>query len=76
MTVPLLSLAQVRILKEEVVEALRTPDSLPDGLTPSTPFDEVSIGKGLPQPGPFRLTDLRWCSEGQADRRVRLLTSD
>ena len=63
MTVPLLSRAQVRILEEEVVEAVAAPDSLPDDLTPSTPFDRATIGRGLPDPGPFKLADLRWCSE-------------
>lgn len=60
MTVPLLSLAQVRILQEEVVEAARAPDPLPDDLVPPTPFDAGSIRSGLPGPGPFRLDDLSW----------------
>jgi NADH dehydrogenase len=67
MTVPLIAIAQVRILKEEVVEPLRAPDLLPDDLTPSTPFDAHSIRAGLPDPGPFRLADLRWCP--RHDRR-------
>jgi NADH dehydrogenase len=62
MTVPLIALAQVRILKEEVVEPVRAPDVLPDDLTPSTPFDEESIRAGLPDPGPFGLADVRWFS--------------
>ncbi|MHB1710051.1 MAG: NAD(P)H-binding protein [Acidimicrobiales bacterium] len=65
MTVPLIAHAQVRILgilEEEVVEAVRAPDVLPDDLTPSTPFDEASIRAGLPEPGPFRLAHLRWFS--------------
>lgn len=62
MTVPLIALAQVRILEEEVVEPARAPDLLPDDLWPSTPFDEESIRAGLPDPGPFRFTDLRWFS--------------
>jgi len=63
MTVPLISLAQVRILEEEVVVPLRAPDQLPDDLIPATHFDEVSILDGLPEPGPFRLDDLRWFAE-------------
>lgn len=39
----LISLAQVRILKEEVVEAANAPDTVPDDLTPRTPFDEEAI---------------------------------
>lgn len=60
MTVPLISTAQVRMLKEEVVEPLRAPDFVPDDLVPSTPFDEVSIRAGLPHAGPFSLNDFRW----------------
>jgi NADH dehydrogenase len=63
MTVPLISLAQVRMLEEEVIEPLLAPDPLPDDLIPSTPFDDVSIRGGLPDPGPFRLGDLRWVDE-------------
>ena len=62
MTVPLISLAQVRILKEEVVEPACAPDPLPDYLVPRTQFNEASIRSGLPAPGPFRLSDLRWCA--------------
>ena len=63
MTVPLISLAQVRILEEEVVVPLLAPDQLPEDLTPSTPFDEGSIFRGLPEGGPFGLGDLRWFAE-------------
>ena len=69
MTVPLISLAQVRILEEEVVEAANAPDILPDDLTPRTPFDKEAIRSGLPDTGPFRLEDLRWCSS-VGSRRV------
>jgi hypothetical protein len=60
MTVPLVSLAQVRILQEEVVEPLHAPDQVPDDLTPRTKFDEESIRAGLPEPGRFRIDELRW----------------
>jgi uncharacterized protein YbjT (DUF2867 family) len=66
MTVPLISLAQVRILREEVVEAANAADILPTDLTPSTPFDEDAVRSGLPQTGPFRLEDLRWCSSASS----------
>jgi hypothetical protein len=62
MTVPLISLAQVRMLEEEVVEPLRAPDCLPDDLTPSTPFNDASIRAELPDAGRFRLGDLQWFS--------------
>jgi uncharacterized protein YbjT (DUF2867 family) len=65
MKVPLISLAQVRMLEEEVVEPLRAPDCLPDDLTPATPFNDASIRAELPNAGPFRLDDLRWFSERQ-----------
>jgi NADH dehydrogenase len=60
-TVPLISVAQVRILAEEVVEATLAPDSLPADLVPSTPFDQHTIRAGLPDSGPFELAELR-CS--------------
>jgi hypothetical protein len=63
MTVPLISVAQVRILEEEDIQAARAPDFLPEDLEPSTKFDDVSIRAGLPEPGGFRLRDLRWFAE-------------
>jgi NADH dehydrogenase len=59
MTVPLISVAQVRILAEEVVDPTLAPDRLPADLAPSTPFDQHSIRAGLPDPGPFQLVELR-----------------
>ena len=61
MKVPLLSLAQLRILSEGIVEALPPCDSLPADLLPATLFTAEQIQKGLPEPGPFRLRDLRCC---------------
>ena len=60
MTVPLISLAQVRILAEEVIEPAKAPDKLPEDLAATTTFDEAAVRAGLPDPGPFRLDDLRW----------------
>jgi NADH dehydrogenase len=60
MTVPLISRAQVRILEEEVIEAVGAPDYPPDDLVPMTLFDQTSISAGLPELGPFGLADLRW----------------
>jgi uncharacterized protein YbjT (DUF2867 family) len=48
MSVPLIAKAQVRILEEELVEATRAPDRVPDDLAPSTPFDDDAIRNGLP----------------------------
>ena len=60
MTVPLISVAQVQILKEEVIEPVLAPDGLPEDLTPLTEFNEASIRAGLPEPGRFTHDDLRW----------------
>lgn len=62
MKIPLLSLAQLRILSEGIVEALPPCDSLPADLLPTTRFTGEQIQKGLPEPGPFGLRDLRCCS--------------
>jgi uncharacterized protein YbjT (DUF2867 family) len=62
MSVPLISLAQVRILAEGIVEPLPAADELPLDLLPATRFDEASIRAGLPEPGGFGRADLRWCS--------------
>ena len=62
MTVPLISLAQVRILAEGIVEPLPAADELPLDLRPATRFDEASIRAGLPEPGGFGRADLRCCS--------------
>ncbi len=59
MKIPLLSLAQLKILSEGIVEALPACDAIPDDLTPTTRFTAAQIQKGLPEPGPFHLHDLR-----------------
>jgi uncharacterized protein YbjT (DUF2867 family) len=62
MAVPLVARAQVRILSEEVVESALDCDPLPSDLLPAHSFTENLISEGLPEPGPFRLKDLRCCS--------------
>ena len=59
MTIPLISLAQVRILAEGLVEPLPACDSLPEGLRPKTVFSEQQIRQGLPSPEPFGWGDCR-----------------
>jgi NADH dehydrogenase len=59
MVTPALSIAQARILREEVVEPTLAPDRLPADLVPSTPFGITSVRAGLPEPAPFDRTDLR-----------------
>ena len=62
MVVPLISIAQVRILAEGIVEPLPYADDLPVDLRPATPFDEATIRAGLPSAGGFGRRDLRWCA--------------
>ena len=62
MKVPLASLAQVRILSEGVVEAGSPVAPLPYDLVPTRRFTAEQIRNGLPQPKPFCVGDLRWCS--------------
>jgi uncharacterized protein YbjT (DUF2867 family) len=62
MKIPLVSLAQVRILSEGIVEPLPACSTLPDDLMPTTPFTDEQIRNGLPQPAAFSRKDLRCCS--------------
>ena len=61
MTIPLISLAQVRILSEGIIKAAPECDELPEDLKPRTPFIEEQIRRGLPEPKPFQFSDLRCC---------------
>jgi len=59
MKVPLVSRAQLRILREGITEAAGGPiEELPEDLRPRRPFDEASIRGGLPPPEGFRRADL------------------
>ena len=62
MRVPLISVAQVHILAEGIVEAAPFADPPPPDLVPSTPFSDDAIRAGLPEPGGFGCADLRWAS--------------
>ncbi|MGH2464265.1 MAG: NAD(P)H-binding protein [Candidatus Limnocylindrales bacterium] len=62
MRVPLVSLAQVRILQEGVTVPAPAADALPADLAPATPFSEAVIRAGLPPAGGFGRADLRWCA--------------
>ena len=62
MKIPLVSIAQVRILAEGFDKPYGKCDSLPEDLQPKQMFSEEQIQKGLPCPGPFTLGDLRCCS--------------
>jgi uncharacterized protein YbjT (DUF2867 family) len=61
MRVPLISVAQVHILAEGVVEASPPAVEPPIDLMPQTPFSKEAIHAGLPEPGAFGCRDLRWC---------------
>ncbi len=58
MRVPLVARAQVQMLAEGFLEAAPFADELPEDLRPRLPFTEEQIMAGLPESGPFRLTDL------------------
>jgi len=62
MKVPLVARAQIRILSEGVVEPALPCDVLPVDLWPERKFTDEQIRRGLPEPGPFTLRDLRCCS--------------
>lgn len=61
MHVPLVSVAQVHILAEGVVDPLPFAPQPPDDLVPVIPFSIEVIRAGLPPPGRFGCRDLRWC---------------
>lgn len=62
MTVPLASVAQVRILAEGVSEPLSPVSAVPYDLIPTRRFSPEQIRNGLPHPAPFCVGDLRLCS--------------
>src|SRR5262245_20732323 len=59
MRIPLISVAQVRILSEGLVEAQPACDELPDDLKPRLAFTNAQIRAGLPDAKPFGLADCR-----------------
>jgi uncharacterized protein YbjT (DUF2867 family) len=62
MSVPLVSLAQVRILSEGITDAASPVVPVPYDLVPTRRFTTEQIRNGLPEAGPFCVSDLRWCS--------------
>jgi NADH dehydrogenase len=65
MTVPLVSVAQVRMLSEGLAEPLPPCELPPPELAPKIPFSEAQIRSGLPPGGPFRVRDIRCCRRQQ-----------
>jgi hypothetical protein len=61
MRTPLVSVAQVRMLSEGLVQPAPPCATLPADLAPKIPFSEKQIRSGLPLAGSFRLRDLRCC---------------
>ena len=61
MKVPLVSLAQVRILAEGVAEPVTPVTPLPYDLIPTRRFTPEQIRNGLPHAAPFCVGDLRPC---------------
>jgi len=60
MAIPLISVAQVRILAEGIAEPSAPCEELPTDLRPRRILDEQQIRQGLPELRPFGLRDLRW----------------
>ncbi len=60
MAIPMVSLAQLRILSEGIVTPLPACSEVPEDLRPQKFFTEEQIRKGLPPAGAFGLRDLRW----------------
>jgi NADH dehydrogenase len=66
MKTPLVSLAQVRMLSEGLVEPSPPCATLPAELAPKIAFSDDQIRRGMPTPGPFRFRDLRCCRRKKA----------
>ena len=66
MVVPLVSVAQVRMLSEGLAEPCPRCDEAPPELAPRIRFSEEQIRKGLPPAGPFRRRDIRCCRRERA----------
>jgi hypothetical protein len=71
MNVPLVSVAQVRMLSEGLAESCPPFPSLPMDLAPKIPFSEDQIRKGLPAAGAFGWKDLRCCANQNGARPRR-----
>jgi nucleoside-diphosphate-sugar epimerase len=66
MTIPIVSLAQVRILSEGLTQPTGKLDPLPEDLAPTIRFSVDQIRKGLPERGGFAWSDLRCCPATKA----------
>ncbi|MGH9718842.1 MAG: NAD-dependent epimerase/dehydratase family protein [Bryobacteraceae bacterium] len=67
MKVPLLAVAQAKILAEGVADPLPGTAELPGDLKPARKFTDDQIRRGLPEPMPFGRADLRCgCEQSRA----------
>ena len=73
MKVPMVSLAQVRMLSEGLAEASPPCEPMPVELVPNISFTEAQIRKGLPPAGPFRWGDLRCCRSAVREPRHKTI---
>ncbi len=71
MTVPLISVAQVRMLSEGLAEPFPPCQAPPPTLAPKMPFSDEQIRKGLPPAGRFGLPDIRCCRRQGATQHSR-----
>ena len=71
MIVPLVSVAQVRILSEGLVEASEPCERLPRELEPATRFTTEQIRRGLPRAKAFGREDFRCCQHRKAGNAHR-----
>jgi nucleoside-diphosphate-sugar epimerase len=62
MVVPMVSVAQVRMLSEGIADPHPSGEALPQSISPRLAFSEAQIRKGLPQPKPFALSDFNCCA--------------
>ena len=60
MAIPMVSLAQLRILSDGIVTPWPARSEVPQDLRRQKFFTEEQIRKGLPPTGAFGLRDLRW----------------
>ena len=68
--VPMVSVAQVRMLSEGLAEVSPPCEPMPPELSPTIRFSEAQIRKGLPPAGPFTSRDLR-CRQRATGGRSR-----
>jgi NADH dehydrogenase len=68
MTIPLVSIAQVEILSEGVVDPWGPCQPPPEDIAPTTAFTDAQIRRGLPEPKRFGWEDLILCQQSPVHR--------